>query len=430
MQERPLGCWESGFHSAHDKLSGTMLVVGCADFDAAFDFDKIHRALELLFECHPLLRATIETRTFNPFFVLNNQFSNIPIQVASNQDWQEQFEREIHQPLESNTYLWRIVLQPYEQGFRLFLITHHAILDAISQINFIEQFMELYNQLLLGNKPSICPLPFLSNIEANLKETFSWTQFQQNYDEIANAIIDQIAYEENRPIQDRKSTTNIFVLENKKLALLLKACKKRKVTLNSLLNAIMLKTQAVLRPGLIHACVKTPVNLRNYCEPKLSEKHLGCYLSIVETMHMLSNDTVWALAQEYQTNLYSAIPRIGFLPREIDHNEVDIGLVTNLFAVTNARRRKSLPNTFGVSNIGRVTIKGCFEKIKLKDYVFNTNHLIGNYYMFLSALTLYDELKLVFAYVTPLITEASAKEFIELYLHLLDLESERAVVET
>lgn len=422
MQERPLGCWESGFRSAHDMLSGTMLVVSCADIQAEYDFSKIQQSCHLLFKAHPLLQAAIEVRGFNAYFVLKTTFEDISItEINRKKDWQSQFSAEIHQPLEAQQYLWRVSALPTATGFKLFLITHHAIADAISQANLLEQFLEIYNTLIQNLKCEIKVWPLLKNVEANLKSAPSWDEFSANYEAVTLANIDQIAYETAAPIQERTSTSTFIKVDSVQLKHLLKKCKQNQVTLNSLLNAVMLKTQIELNPGHLNACLKTPVNLRKYCDSEMNESHIGCYLSIVETLHDIADKDLWTLAKEYQQQLRAAIPKLGFLPRVIDYNEVDIALVTKLFAVGSARRRKHLPNTFGVSNIGRLSIKTTFDHAKLNDFVFNTNHLVGNYYMFVSALTLQDELNLIFAYVTPLISDANAKRFIDVYLQKLNI---------
>ena len=424
MQERLLGCWESGFRSAHDMLSGTMLVVSCADIRAEYNFTRIQEACRRLFEIHPLLRAVIEVRGFNSYFVLKADFQDIPIQYTEVNNWQQQFDDEIHQPLAVNKYLWRVSILPTADsadGFKLFLSTHHAIADAISQINLLEQFLEIYSKLKQGLYFDTMELPFLKNIEAEIETALSWDEFSNNYEAVSQAHIHKIDYEVTVPVQERKSSSKFIKIKNEQLQSLLESCKRRQVTFNSLLNAVMLKTQAELNPEYSDACLKTPVNLRNYCKPEISQKNIGCYLSIVETLHDIANKDVWMLAKEYQAQLHASIPKTGFLPRVIDYNEVDIALVTKLFAVGSARRRKHLPNTFGVSNAGRLNIKTDFEDVKLNDFVFNTNHLVGNYYMFVSALTLHDQLNLIFAYVTPLISETSAQKFIEMYLQQLSL---------
>ncbi len=424
MQQRQLGAWESGFRSAHDMLNGTMLVVSKAHIIGNCQPDKIKHAFKLLFSRHPLLRATIETRGYNSFFVLNALFEDIPLQqINSEMNWETQFELEIHQPLQTEKYLWRVSIIKNRTGFELFLIAHHAIADALSIVSLLDQFMQIYTELLRDNLPNLPPLPFLKNIEQNLKETHDWQEFAKKYHELDQNSIDKIPYEITATINHRTSKSEFFTIEKYELSVLLEKCKQHQVSLNSWLNATILATQAKLNPEYRNASLKTPVNLRQYAEPKITQENIGCFLSIVETIHkdIGSQTDIWSLAQTFQHELYTAIPKIGFLPRSTDYAEVDIALLTQLFGVSSAKRWTVLPNTFGVSNIGRVDIQTDYADFKLIDFVFSTNHLVGNYYMFVSSLTLHDQLRLIFSYVTPLISEDKAKQFINEFMKFKDL---------
>lgn len=422
MQQRLLGSWESGFRSAHDMLHGTMLVVSKAHIVGVYDLKKIQQAFALLFQQHPLLRATVEIKGYNAYFVLNANFANIPIRELNNlENWQDHFELEIHQPLHPEQYLWRISLAKSSKGFDMFIITHHAIADALSIINLLDQFMKCYSELFRNVTPALQTLKFLKNIEYYLKETNDWQKFAKNYLELDQQSIDKIPYENNSVIAERRSRSQFFTLDPILLGHILTKCREKQLTFNSLLNSIMLLTQVKVNPHFTNASLKTPVNLRSYAEPKIALENIGCFLSIVETIHrdVKSEDDVWKLAETFQKQLYNAIPKIGFLPRTTDYAEVDVALLTQLFGVSNAKRRTYLPNTFGVSNIGKVEIQTEYKNFMLEDFVFSTNHLVGNYYMFLSALTLYDELKLIFSYVTPLISENSAAQFIKEFMKII-----------
>lgn len=419
MQQRLLGAWESGFRSAHDMLHGTMLVVSRANIIGIYDFKKIKQAFALLFQQHPLLRATIESKGYNAYFLLNAEFDNIPIhEVNYPATWQEHFETEIHQTLNTAEYLWRISLHKTTTGFEIFIITHHAMADALSIMNLLDQFMHVYSELLSNKTPDLTPLNFLKNIEYYLKETNDWQQFAKNYFALDQTAIDKIPYETNSAISARRSRSLFLKLNNSKVKKILQQCKLQQATLNSLLNAVMLITQATVNPSYINASLKTPVNLRSYAEPMITTENMGCYLSIVETIHrdIHTEKDIWKLAKNFQTQLYAVIPQLGFLPKVTDYAEVDIALLTQLFGVSNAKRRTFLPNTFGISNIGRIDIQTEYTNFKLDDFVFSTNHLVGNYYMFLSALTLHEELNLIFSYVTPLISEDKAQKFIDEFM--------------
>lgn len=422
-QQRQLGVWESGFRSAHDMLHGSMLVVSRASFIGAYQLNKIKQAFELLFQQHPLLSAVIEVKGYNAFFMLNANFADIPFQEMNvKYDRQAQFDAEIHHPLQSDQYLWRVTIAKTDSGFDLFLTTHHAIADALSAVSLLDQFMQIYSQLLKNDCPKLKNHDFLANVENYLKESLNWQEFTRNYQTLDQAAIDKIPYEKIAPVPERKSNSVFMKIHRTQLALLLEKCKQNNITLNSLLNAVMLMTQAHLNPQCQTASLKTPVNLRNYCEPTIEKTHIGCFMSIVETVHknLSKQNDLWKLARSFQEDLSSSIPKIGFLPRQMDFAEIDMTLVTQLFGVGNAKRRTFLPNTFGVSNIGRIEMRAEYPQFELTEFVFSTNHLLSNYYMFLSALTFQDELNLIFSYVTPLISTEKAARFISVFMEQLN----------
>lgn len=424
MQRRPLGAWESGFRSAHDMLNGTMLVTSCIHVKAVLEFEKIKLAFHYLFQAHPLLQATITAHGYNSFFNLNAEFENIPIELGDSKiEWQKQFETEIHTLLVPSQYLWRVKIQlhPLKQDeFYLLFTHHHAIADALSIVNLVEQFMQIYDGLLQGQTYKLDALPFLTNVEQLLQETQNWEIFKSNFETNQIIPLDKIPYDTHVTISERVSKNKFFQIPFTVLNELLTKCRQYNVTFNSLLNAIILQTQHDLQPNYQNISLKTPVNLRSYCQPVIEKKHIGCFLSIVETRHQLyQTSSIWQLAKDFQHTLYKMIPLTGFLPKKIDYAEIDIALAAQLFGVESAKRRKFLPNTFGVSNIGNVTIKTMFNSVQLMDFVFSTNHLVGNYYMFLSALTIHQQLRLIFTYVSPLISTKNADAFIDLFIQKL-----------
>ena len=130
MEQRYLGCWESGFRSAYDMLSGTTLVVSKSKIKGVYKFSLVKKAFEILHKQQPMLKASIVTSGYNSRFVLNVPFENIPIYESQN-DVLEQFDIEIHSPIENEKFLWRACVLPNPSGFYIVITNHHAIADGI-----------------------------------------------------------------------------------------------------------------------------------------------------------------------------------------------------------------------------------------------------------------------------------------------------------
>ncbi|QLH41537.1 MAG: hypothetical protein HWD59_01620 [Coxiellaceae bacterium] len=150
---RKLGYWETIKTLMHDLFAGNDITVIALHFKGMIQSGLCKRALQLSFERHPLLRATIHQDNTDGYqFQLNVDFAAIPFTIIQ-QTYPEQsislIEAEMKSLFPKEKYLWRVTLleNTPKQECYLLLTFHHAISDATAIFYFIHETLTAYSAL-------------------------------------------------------------------------------------------------------------------------------------------------------------------------------------------------------------------------------------------------------------------------------------------
>lgn len=420
---RQLGFWESACKFGHDFFSGTSNVTVRANLMGQLDIPRVQTVLKILFLRHPLLRAIIKEKSRDFYFQLSANFADIPLKIlycereTDRHHKHESFylhhvEEEQSKPFVIDQFLWKVVLIICEQTQHHTLIVtfHHAITDGLSTESFIHEFLMFYNEQMPFEK-----LPLLPAIETVLVSNNSWETFIENKTKLNDKKAHQFPFQVYAPLTQRK-THNLYkqfdVDETREIK---ENCRSHGTTMTAFLNAVLMITACQMEDAEMNIGLHTPVNLRNLAIEKIKPYHLGCYISMVKTIHenIHATDDIWILAKAYKKELQSEILKTGFYPKNFSLKNFEINELVDLFDMAGSSKRKYFTIGFGITNIGELNLLKTYGSLDIDDFMFTTNHVMGEYLVFLHVLTLHGKLKICFNYTVPLVSNEWAAKFVK-----------------
>lgn len=426
---RKLGFWETTCKFGHDYFAGTSNVVMRANIRGQLIPMHFLSALKLLYHRHPVLRAVIKEQQREWYFFYQENFDHIPVVFLDNNanefEWHEVVENEMLQQFRQENYLWRVkVLQANQQQQHVIIITfHHATVDGLSTVNFIHELLQIYSQLLQGHTIDLEALSQLPAIEQMLKQKNSWDNFLRHKENSKLQLASQQTWEfhQFQPLAKRVMRNIYCTLSADQVVKLQQQARKQQATINAALNAAMLLAAQYQQGAPLNTTLHTPINLRKYCEPMVASAHLGCYISIVTTAHQDINNTTdfWWLARDYRQQLIDKIPAVGFCPCDFSLSNFDIMELIHLFDMPGSTKRRFFSAGFGISNLGHVQLQSNYGALILDDFMFCTNHVMGEYIIFLHVVTMKDEMRLCFSYAEPLVDKECARLFVNNFMTIL-----------
>lgn len=419
--KRKLGFWEYTCKYGHDYFAGTGNVSSCIEFHANFDIDDLKPTLQKLFMQHPLLRSTIKEHRHEAFLEETAEFNDIPIQVhhvpqLNLQDWLSQ---SLQQTFASESYLWRVnfYTSPALQQHVLIATFHHSICDGLSAIHFVLDWLSCIENKNL----TLASLPGLEHVESYLPQSVSWSDMINYKKKLRLQNSYKFPYNQFVKPKERKTECIIKRISATSFEYLKSTAKKHGVTIQGLLNAILLKTIANIEPKLAHEqiALHTPINLRPYCSPEISMKHFGCFISMVTTCQLpITTMNLWNAAKLYKENLELTRNEMGYCPKQFYIGDFDIETLNDLFEMPGSTKRSHFSGGFGISNLGSIDVNNF--KTPIKNLLFCTHRAMGDYVIFINTLSFENELQLVFCYCKDLLAEEWAHSFISEFIAIME----------
>jgi NRPS condensation-like uncharacterized protein len=268
----------------------------------------VESALRALQARHPLLQAGIRhgrfERTSPPFIFRVTQ-----------PDWLSLVEQEMNMRLESEHNLFRGIYNYLPQHADLILTFHHAIMDAASGMNLLDELLRLCAS---DETPLLSPLKVAPPVEENFPRRHKGVQGAL---QIMRYALAQMADEMRYQLKVRGKRTPPVNLGGRGFAstlrlpedlvdVLAKRCRAEKVTLNSLLNsALVLAVNRHLYNGAsLPMRTFSFADLRPHTVPPLPAENLANYISMLRlTAEVSGQGNIWGLAKDVHAKIYRAL---------------------------------------------------------------------------------------------------------------------------
>jgi hypothetical protein len=279
----------------------------------------VEHALAVLCKRHPLMQASIHAGKFER--LATPVFSFKAIQQPVEFNWLEVVEQEMNTRLDTTAGLFRSIYFFNDKTATLILTFHHAIMDAASGMNLLNELLQICGDALRSDE--MPPLPHLEVALAvekrfppshkglpGLLKVFRYALLQMG---------DELWYQwrvRGKRIPPVKRGGQGFplalVLPESLVDELSKRCRVEKVTFNSLLNAaLLMATNRWLYAGSL-----TPMrtfsfaDLRPFTVPPTSAEYLANYISMLRfTEDVSAQDHIWNLTKNLHSKIYRALKR-------------------------------------------------------------------------------------------------------------------------
>ncbi len=280
---------------------------------------NIQKALSILQRRHPFLQASIKAWKFER--LSKPAFSFNEIEAQPNITWLDFAEQEMNTRLNPKSGLFRgIYIFDNTNRADLILTFHHAILDAASGMNLLDELLQVCAALQTAKEPRLPSLEVIPAVEERFPSSFKGQRGAFNMMRYALAQMAEEVQYQIRVGAKRKPSVHLgghgfpltLTLPESLVDQLSRCCRVEKVTMNTLLNAsLLLATNRHLYAGN-HLPMQTFTfaDLRPYTSPPTSTEHLANYISMMRfTVNVSGEKNIWELAKSLHEKIYHALKR-------------------------------------------------------------------------------------------------------------------------
>ncbi len=276
---------------------------------------------------HPALRVSLKKEKTRHVFVMDTA-PEIPIKIYHDRDpdrWHKIVEEELHTYVDYlNGPLLRLTYLPAANNGKekvIIFTFHHSIIDAVSLTNLIHEMLLLFqNPNTFSIKGEVIEETFLPPAQNFFPIAHRGVKGRLN---LLRFIFRQMADEFNyrlRSRTNRKDKVHLssrgkilpLRLTKKQSSLIVKLSRKKRVTVNSLLNAAMLMAlqKHIYNGEPTSLRYMSFADLRPYLKPPIPNYNLGSFVSMMRfTINLPSNTNIWELAEGIKNQTYSLLKK-------------------------------------------------------------------------------------------------------------------------
>lgn len=285
--------------------------------------DVLQQALNTMQARQLMLRVAFSSHNDDFFFEETGETSPFPMKTLDRTDttqWRKVTEDHLNTPIETSTPpLARCTYLYSQEQSELILGFHHTIIDSRSGQAFIHQLLSLCAEISADKKidGKLTASKFLPAMEDMYPPAFSgarriWRTASFMVRQMAGEIVYRHKLGRKQLLhKDRPTRSRILCIElpEDTTTLLAKSARRRRIPLNSLLQAAMLISvarhqyagQSLPMRGISFA------DMRPHLKPPLSADRMGVYISMLQyTVSMSSSPDFWALATGIRDQIYQA----------------------------------------------------------------------------------------------------------------------------
>ena len=422
---RKLGLVEKFMTLGHEVGGG--LIVNIVYIEGSLTPDTIKKALTLVQKRHPILQVYIVEHE-DGFYFESEGITEIPVQVIYKEDDSETIkiaEQELHIKFtHEKSPLCRVTILYSESksNSREIIITfHHGIIDGVSCMKFIDNLLFYCQKIIDGeNIPEVEYLEFLPPAEEMLNFDLLNENKLENYQlqKEEKEAQPQLIIEQTASVNQRFTRMLPRMLSKENTKILIEKCKQENTSVHSAICVAMLFASAQLfsTDDNINFSYAFPVSLRKYCQPKIPNATLGCFISILAFNQLINQDTIfWNLARECKAKTHDALidgVHINLLKQQgklQENKSLDFERNRMIQSRLSKENTMARNNIFSISNRGKFRFSYYSDQLKIKELYFAIGQHISGDCFWLGVVTLNEKLFCNFIYVEPLITKKTAQ---------------------
>jgi NRPS condensation-like uncharacterized protein len=412
--------------------AGSINFATVAHVSGVMDEPILRTALNLLSQCHPLLRARIDIQQGEPVFT-SCDVPMIPLRVVRRTEdaqWLEEAEIEVNTVLHWSTGpLLRAVLLQGDDCSDIIIRFHHVVGDGMSGMVLVHDLMRLLGEICNGKTPTLRPLPERPPVEELLPHVNGLQGLAKSAalagKQMVNILIRRprkLPVDKNAPLEECYTRIVHRMLSEEETGTLVERCRRESTSVHGALCAAMLISagRQICDSEQAHPITlncMSPVDLRPYLNPPLKEE-LGFFASMVITAHKVhNNEGFWDLARSVRSQVQTSIQRgepfvfVSLLDKLTPHNARPSDF---------ARRASEIyPAPIMVTNLRRITIPQVYGPLTLEKLHFTVSNKAVPDLFNAAAVTFADKVTLNFSYVDPVISPERARVLVEDTMRML-----------
>ncbi len=297
-----------------------VLFVGVLRLTNGPSADQLRGAIGRLQTRHPLLRVSIVDREDGPMFQEWDDEIGVPLVVLARDGpdhWRGVAETELNRPLDTATPpLFRFTYLTGEPDSELVFTFHHTIIDSRAGVSLVDEMLALCAGIDASADAALPlnPLPAMEDLYP--QRLSGWRRPMH----VARYLVDQLIGEakyrrglKRRQIVHKSTSSKNRVVTTTLPAgatrAIVRAARKRRMPLNSLLNAALLISVARHR----YRGMRVPMrglsfaDMRPYLQPPPAGRDMGVYISMLPyTVEMAPEKNAWQLASDISGQIYAA----------------------------------------------------------------------------------------------------------------------------
>ena len=438
-----LGYWSTIQKIYHDQYRCSGMLFQVLRVEGALTPEIVRKTLYRLQIRHPLLRARfVDDDRYYRFQVAhddegvcNEETMEVPLRVVSRGDasqWERIVEDECSRDFDPDSpFLWRtIFLQPESHGDcnELINIFHHSLSDGSSTARFAHDLLSFCSQIAEGTDdvPDRGTLPLLPAAELMVPVISPSGEVpgrapRNNAPEQRETPWD---FEAHKPLNERRPHCLYFQIHEGTMLDLKARCERERTTVSSALMAALLLSAWKKTDKAHHVPFSFAIDLRRYCEPKVTNEHFGCYIMMEQAALNLSEEiSFWDLARncgKELTNRVNSKRNQGFMPKEFHKTLLRLIMQSNL---AESETRQQFAGGPCLSNLGVLDLSDEYGPFQLKEIYFGSPHPSGLYSVFLCVVTLHGRLFCALCYTEPLLSRRTAESIADSFVSRLETVS-------
>lgn len=390
---RPLGQIETSMALMH-QLNGTTQTTSLLSLSGALSAEVIQRAAAALHARHPLLHSRIVEHSNALHFCTDVPFAQIDVQcVASPENLQpnELLQQQLGQVLDPSRQLWRLLVLSNSQADRhhLLLTCHHAIVDAASLVQLLDELLEdcerLYGGLALQRTAELLPEALEEHLTAATTPAHACT------------TPPPMPFLQTLALEQRTTGVSRLLLPKGLSSHLQNLAGQQQLSLNSLLAGALLKSAQDIGLGT-QIRIGTAVSLRQRAARTIASSSIGCFIGVAHQCLAVANRPLLDVARDYQQQLRTSLPMQAL-------RQPDIGLVARRSAIELLRQQQHFSQGIALTNHGSIHFSPR-RHLQIHDYANVASRVAGNFAVALHVTRFQGALSLCFTFAKPLMSEA------------------------
>lgn len=405
IKSRKMGALEKLTIIINDQAAGSTAVSAMLKVNAQIEFKLFKKAWHILFQRHPLLRATKRVQEKDYFFDFNADFSNIPIKHLQTEVFSEvehEYGKKILMSFDLSHYFWRATLVTMKQECCSYVIfgAPHTICDGKCISWLFGDLLRIILDFQKGIIPNTNSFPIPPAIDKILDKT----KFLPAKDTEASST-NSMPFEKEATLNSASSENLLRVLEEGDLEKLLAACRRHGATLTSAFNAALaLSILGAQEEQNDNITLSIAFSLRPYTKQPVSDRDMAFYahqLSFNLDPH--ASCDFWDLALQAKKKSMQAISEYTLLSED-DYelfDKIAVSIQDNI-------QQKQFFIPYTISNVGVIddAFVGC-ETFGMGDFYFTVrNQSIFVFTIFMA--TIHHKLYLNFNYSSPAMSKETA----------------------